>query len=206
MADGESEVTTGPAAPLPREIGNLFDASWLLEYRLAGGADEMAGGRRGYRVGVAFDWPWGRLFFPSNVVVDAKLRILLRCISYADSRSGAQPVMRYELRDVVTGPCEPADFRPDIPAGMPVVEEPDHDPRQPVNLVGVVARQAAKEARSAVRNLLGTYAARTLGYCIHVPIRDTRWWCSAARYGGPSNVGVLFQQGSRPPVGITRAG
>ena len=100
---------------------------------------------------MGFDWPWGGLFFPSDVVVDAELGIGLRCISF----SGSQPVLRYELRDVATEPFEPGDFRPDIPAGMPVVEEPDDDPPGPVNPASVVAQQAAKEARSAVRNLLG---------------------------------------------------
>ena len=89
--------------------------------------------------------------FPSDVVVDAELGIGLRCISF----SGSQPVLRYELRDVATGPVEPGDFRPDIPAGMRVVEEPDDDPPGPVNPASVVAQQAAKEARSAVKNLLG---------------------------------------------------
>ena len=110
-----------------------------------------AGGRRGYRLGVALDWPRGGWFFPGDVVVDAELGILLRCISF----SGAQPVMRYELRDVVTEASGPGDFRPDIPAGMRVVEEPDDDPPGPVNPASLIARQAAKEARSAVRNLLG---------------------------------------------------
>ena len=149
---------------LPREIGNLFDASWLLEHQLTGGAEIVTGGRRGYRLGVAFDWPRGGLFFPGDVVVDAELGILLRCISFSGAQpsvsgaqpsvSGAQPVMRYELRDVVTEASGPGDFQPDIPAGMPVVEEPD-DPAGPVNPAGLIARQAAKEARSAVRNLLG---------------------------------------------------
>ena len=80
---GEDEVTTGPAAALPREIGNLFHASWLLEHRLTGDVESIAGGRRGHRLGVAFDWPWGDLFVPGDLVVDAELGILLRCISYA---------------------------------------------------------------------------------------------------------------------------
>jgi hypothetical protein len=148
---GEDEVVTGPATPLPREIGNLFDASWLLEHQLTGGGEITAGDRPGYRLGVAFDWPRGGLFFPADVVVDAELGILLRCISF----SGAQPEMRYELRDVVTGPSEPGDFRPDIPAGTRVVDEPDDEPPGPVNPVGLLARQAAKEARSAVKSFLG---------------------------------------------------
>jgi hypothetical protein len=147
---GEDEVTTGPAVALPREIANLFDTSWLLEHPLTGGEEVATGGRPGYRLRVGFGWPWGGLFFPSDVVVDAELGIGLRCISF----SGSQPVLRYELRDVATGPFEPGDFRPDIPAGMPVVEEPG-EPPGPVNPVNVVTRQAVKEARSAARNLLG---------------------------------------------------
>ena len=77
--------------------------------------------------------------------MDAELGILLRCVSFSD----AQPVTRYELRDVVVAPSGPGDFQPDIPEGMRVVEEPDYPPG-PVNPVGIVARQAAKEARSAV--------------------------------------------------------
>jgi hypothetical protein len=146
----EDEVTTKPAVPLPREIAALFDASWLLEYQLTGGAEIVADGRSGYRLRVAFGGPWGGMFFPGDVVVDGELGILLRCLSLA----GSQPLTRYELRDVMIGPAEPGDFRPDIPQGMPVVEEPD-DPPRPVNLVSVVAREAAKEARSAVKNLLG---------------------------------------------------
>ena len=148
---GEEEVFTGPATALPREIANLFDTSWLLEHQPTGGAEVATGGRRGYRLRVGFDWPFGRLLFPSDVVVDAELGIALRCISF----SGSQPMLRYELRDVATGPVEPGDFRPDIPEGMHVVEEPDDDPPGPVNPASVVARQAAKEARTAVRNLLG---------------------------------------------------
>ncbi len=63
---------------------------------------------------------------------------------------------RYELRDVATRPSGPGDFQPDIPPGMRAVEEPDEEaPPGPVNLAGLVARQAAKEARSAMRSFLG---------------------------------------------------
>ena len=149
---GEDKVTTGPATALPPELANLFDASWLLEYQLTGGAEIVTGGRRGYRLDVAFGSPWARLSYPGEVVVDTELGILLRCITF----SGSQPVTRYELRDVVTGPSGPDDFRPDIPAGMRVVEEePDGEPPGPVNPVSLIARQAAKEARSAVKSFLG---------------------------------------------------
>jgi hypothetical protein len=111
----------------------------------------VTGGRRGYRLDVAFGWPWAWLFYPDEVVVDTELGILLRCITFF----GSQPVTRYELRDVVTSPSGPDDFQPDIPAGMRVVEEPDDEPAEPVNPVSLIARQAAKEARSAVEGFLG---------------------------------------------------
>ena len=150
---GEDKVTVSPAAP-PYDIPNLFDASWLLEYPLTGGAAIVAGGRRGYRLTVASgDRPGGCwLFVPDEVVVDAEFGIVLRWISLA----GGRPVMRYELRDVVAGSFDPGDFRPDIPAGVKVVEETwDQPPSGPVNPVGFVARQAASQARSALRSVLG---------------------------------------------------
>ena len=56
----------------------------------------------------------------------------------------------------MVGPPEPGEFRPDIPPGVRVAEESrDQPPSGPVNPWGLVARQAAKEARSAVRNVLG---------------------------------------------------
>ena len=163
---GEEEVAIGPATAPPREIANMFDMSWLLEYQLTSGGEVATGGRRGYRLGVGFDWPWGRWLFPSDVVVDAELGIGLRCISF----SGSQPMLRYELRDVATGPVEPGDFRPDIPEGMHVVEEPDDDPPGPVNPAGIIARQAAKEARSAVKNLLVSFCEGGLNLVVQVII------------------------------------
>ena len=143
---GEDEATAGPAGSPPREITDLFDASRLLEHRLTGGAEIMTGGRRGYRLQVGSgDRPWGWWFFPGEVVVDAELGVVLRWISFA----GDQPVMRYELRDVTTGPLDPGVFQPDIPPGMRVTDESD-GPVRPADVASVIAR----EARSAVRNLL----------------------------------------------------
>ncbi len=149
---GGDEVTAGPAAPLPHGTVSLFDTSWLLEHQLTGGSEIMASGRRGYRVrvGGSADAAWSWFIFPEEVVVDAELGILLRWISF----SGSRPMMRYELRDVMTGPLEPGVFQPDIPPGVRVVEEPG-DPPGPVSPASIIARQAAKEARSAIRNFLG---------------------------------------------------
>jgi hypothetical protein len=148
---GEDEVIAGPAGPLPYEIANLFDASWLLEHTLSGGVETVADGRRGYRLRVASGGcPWIGPFFPREVVVDAELGILLRWTSYW----GSGRVTRYELRDVATGPDEPGDFRADIPPGARVVEESD-DPPGPVNIPAKLASLIARDARSAVRGFLG---------------------------------------------------
>jgi X-X-X-Leu-X-X-Gly heptad repeat protein len=175
ICDGErqwhisgDEVTARPAGPPPDEIAKLLDAAWLLEHQLTGGAEilsdgaeilsdgagTLSGGRRGYRFRVtAGDPGWGRMFFPDEVVVDAELGILLRSVCHAGSR----PVSRYELRDVALG--EQGDFRADIGEGMRVEEEPDDEPPGPVNIparvASLLARQAARDARSAVRSVLG---------------------------------------------------
>jgi hypothetical protein len=164
ICDGErqwrffaDEVTARPAGPPPQEIAKLLDASWLLGHHLTGGAETMTGGRAGYRFRVEAGEPawdaWGRLLFPDEVVVDAGLGILLRSVCHADSR----PVSRYELRDVVLG--EQGDFRADIGAGVRVEEEPDDEPPGPVNVpvrvASLIARQAARDARSAVKNVIG---------------------------------------------------
>ena len=164
ICDGErqwhllgDEVTARPAGPPPQEIAKLLDASWLLGHHLSGGAETMTGGRAGYRFRVAAGEPagdaWGRLLVPDEVVVDAGLGILLRSVCHAGSR----PVSRYELRDVVLG--EQGDFRVDIGEGVRVQEEPDDEPPGPVNVpvrvASLIARQAARDARSAVKSVLG---------------------------------------------------
>jgi hypothetical protein len=164
ICDGErqwrffaDEVTARPAGPPPQEIAKLLDASWLLGHHLSGGAETMTGGRAGYRFRVAAGEPardaWGRLLFPDEVVVDAGLGILLRSVCHAGSR----PVSRYELRDVVLG--EQGDFRADIGARVRVEEEPDDEPPGPVNVpvrvASLIARQTARDARSAVKSVIG---------------------------------------------------
>jgi hypothetical protein len=134
----------------------MFDASWLLGRQLTGGQEVVTDGRLGYRLRGSADVkpPGGWFFFPDEIVVDTELGILLRWISLA----GEQPLTRYELRDVVVGLPEPGAFRPDIPPGVRVrvaEESRDQPPSGPVNPWGLVARQAAEEARSALRNVLG---------------------------------------------------
>jgi hypothetical protein len=153
---GADRATAGPATPPPREVADLFDASWLLESRLSDGAETVVGGRRGYRLRVASELPGRATMFDSDdVIVDAELGIMLRSVSHAGSR----PVSRYELHDVVLGP---GDFRPEIPLGARVTDESAdvHEPRfgrvnLPAKLARIIARQAAGDARSAVRSFLG---------------------------------------------------
>ena len=167
----DEEVRVGPAEPAPlvsplSQIANLFDPSWLLESRLTGGTETVIGGRRGYRLAVASHDPpavasgylwWQTMFSPDEVVLDAELGFLLCSISHA----GPRVLMREELRDVITAVSgAPGDFQPDLPPGMPVVEEePDPDaPPGPVNvpraLAGAFARKAAKDAQSAVQGFV----------------------------------------------------
>jgi hypothetical protein len=157
------KVTVGPATPLPRDIADLADPSWLLACRLSGGAPAMEGGRPAYRINVARgDAPWSlSLMFPAAVaVVDAERGILLRLTSYI----GGKQVRRYELLDITTGT---GDFHVDIPPGLPTSEETSlfgdirHDGSSqpvtvniPLKVASEVARQVATEATKAARNFL----------------------------------------------------
>jgi hypothetical protein len=135
-------VTAGPAQPLPSDLADLADASWLLECRLSDGTLVMARDRPAYRVNVARgDAPWSvsLMFSPAVAVVDAELGILLSLTSYL----GGQPVRRSELRDI-SGPASPGDFRVHLPPGLRVEQETD--PFQGV-------REATKTARDFLRRM-----------------------------------------------------
>jgi hypothetical protein len=137
-------VVTGPAAPLPGEIEDLLDASWLLACELTDGRSvTVDGGRRGYRVvarqpspqprGVelflqpdavaAMAGVWAGLFFPVVAVVDAESGRLLRLTRY----KGGRAVLRQELRDVADV-ASADDFAFTPPTGLPVVDENDPSP------------------------------------------------------------------------------
>ncbi len=156
----DDKITTGPAEPLPGDIADLADPSWLLGYRLSGGTPVMADDRPACRVNVArgqAEWSFSLMFPAAVAVVDAELGIVLRLTYYI----GAKAVQRHELRDITT---ETGGFQVDLPAGLPTVEEtgpfddfkPAGPPRPasiPLNLAGLVARHAAAEAARAARNL-----------------------------------------------------
>jgi hypothetical protein len=113
----------GPADPLPRNIANLVDPSWLFECRLSGGAEISYRGRRAYQLRAAKDDD-GRLaapllFFPADVIVDAELGWLLRLISFA----GDRPASWSELSDIGTELVPAGEFRLDVRPGVRVVEE-----------------------------------------------------------------------------------
>jgi hypothetical protein len=114
------KITTRPAQPPPADIGDLADPSWLLQWTLTGGDVVRLGGRSAYQISAVRrkgDSVAGPMLFPAAVaVVDAELGIILRLTSYI----GDNPVQRYELRDVTTSV---GDFRPEIPDGLPVVEQ-----------------------------------------------------------------------------------
>jgi hypothetical protein len=113
------KVTAGAAAPPPRNIAELLDASWLLGGRVSGGTELMIGERRAFRLSITGDSSVGLVFLPAEAVVDAELGVLLRLTSYA----GDRPVMRREFRDIIVGSGGPGDFHVDIPPGIRTIEE-----------------------------------------------------------------------------------
>jgi hypothetical protein len=156
-------VTAGPAEPAPGNLGYLTDPSWLLECRLSGGEQVMAGDRPAFRINVARgEAQWSvPLMFPAAVaVVDAELGVLLRLTSYL----GGTPVQRDELRDIT---LEPGGFRADIPSDLPVSDENrpsepagHYSVNIPLTVARVVAQQAATGAAQAARNILRRFDTR----------------------------------------------
>jgi hypothetical protein len=114
----------GAAAPMPQDIADLLDPSWLLGWQLSGGTDAAAGGRRGFRVDVAGPAPvTGRpaliLAPPAEAVADAELGILLRLTSY----TGSGPAIVAELRGISVADPDQRAFRIDAPPGVRVIED-----------------------------------------------------------------------------------
>jgi hypothetical protein len=175
-------VTAESAEPLPGEIADLLDASWLLAFELSDGHPvTVDGGRSGYRVVARRPEPqptgielfltpdavsaiagrWVQLFFPVVAVVDAETGRLLRLTRY----KGGRPVLRQELRDVAD--VDPADdfaFTP--PPGVPVEEETDEESRRrreaPTDGIGL--GDAARSAADAVKKQVDEKVAAARGF------------------------------------------
>ena len=118
------KITVSPAEPLPRDIRDLTDPSWLLRCWLSGGDPIPGTGRpvcrinAGRRPGDEFP----AMIFPAAVAqFDTDLGLVLRLTSYI----GVKPVQRLELRDLTT---DTSDFQVELPADRPVIEEPPSDP------------------------------------------------------------------------------
>jgi hypothetical protein len=175
----DDRVVTGPAEPLPVEIVEQLDASWLLTYELSD-AEEVSvdGGRRGYRVVVRKPEPlptgmspwlspemasvlgmWTQLFFPAVAVVDAETGWLLRLTRY----KGGRPVLRQELRDIA-GLDSPDDFGFTPPAGLPVVEKSEDSADVPPMPEGIDLGDAARGAADAVKRQLDEKVAAARGF------------------------------------------
>jgi hypothetical protein len=148
-------LLTGPAVPPPIQLANVADASWLLECSLSGGAEVMAGNRRGYRISITRGASPARFLaiFPAEAVVDAELGVLLRLTCYVDGK----PATRTELRDVIPGPVEPGVFRLDAPPGVRVVEESG-------NPLADIAAEAPGPLGAALRTTAG--AAKRTGEAV----------------------------------------
>ena len=166
-----AQTMVGPAYPLPRDIANVVDSSWLLGCRLSGGAQVSYRGRRAYQLRVSRDgdgWQVAPLpSFPADVIVDAELGCLLRLISFA----GDRPASWYELSGIGTEPVPAGEFRVDIPPGVRVVEATGNPITDTLAVMpgatGTVARTAAdvvrrtSDAVSATRSFLDDLRGRS---------------------------------------------
>jgi hypothetical protein len=113
-------VSVGPASPLPAELAQLADPAWLLDWRLAGGAEVTWAGRRGFLVLIRPHYSEGVSMPPAEAVIDAELGILLRLTGAPVGALG----LLYELSGVTVPPVRsPGDFTIDTPAGTRVDQE-----------------------------------------------------------------------------------
>ena len=117
-------VAIGPARALPEPVARMIDPSWLLDWKLTGGAEVTEGGRRGFRIRVSQRWPGKDTrqprTVPVDVVIDAELGILLRLTQ----EQAGRPAMQQVLADVTALSSEDAAaFRLDVPSGTRVVHD-----------------------------------------------------------------------------------
>jgi hypothetical protein len=158
------KITIGHAEPLPDDIGELADPSWLLQCWLAGGESVTESGRAAYRLSVTrrHDYPSPAMWFRAVVaVLDAEIGCIVRLTSYI----GTKAVRRLELENLLPAA---GDFHVDLPADLPVTDAGRFDdftshprsPGPPPTLGGIIAREAAAGAARAARNLLGRLGPR----------------------------------------------
>jgi hypothetical protein len=161
----DDNMTVGPAQLPPGDIGDLADASWLLECRISGGALIMAGDRPAYRIHAArgnAPWTFSMMFPAAVAVVDAELGIVLSLTSFLDGK----PVRRYELRDVTAALA--GEFRVNVPSGLRVEPDrwadaentdPSHLGSLRLKVAGAVAREVSREATRAARKFLRRFTS-----------------------------------------------
>ena len=152
----------GAAAPMPGDIADLLDPSWLLSWQLSGGTGAIAAGRHGFRIDVTGPVPVaGRppliLAPPAEVVADADLGILLRLTSY----TGSGPAIVCELRGISLAEPDDGAFRIGAPPGVRVIEDAgglldEMDAPEPV--------RAAVRAVNDLRRAAGAGAAAVSGF------------------------------------------
>jgi len=117
-------ASVGAALPLPEPIARLADPSWLLDWRLTGGAEVTVGDRDGYliRVHPRCQPPEAAAHagLPADVILDAELGVLLRL----NQEQAGRPSMQQSLVDLtVRTQHDPATFGVEVPAAMRVVRD-----------------------------------------------------------------------------------
>jgi hypothetical protein len=152
----------GPAVPMPSELADLLDPSWLLGFQLSGGSEVIAAGRRGFRLDVTGPMavtgrPPAILAPPAEAVADADLGILLRLTSY----TGSGPAIVFELRGIGLAEPDGDAFRIDAPPGVRVIESSgglldEADAPEPV--------RAAARAVTDIRKVAEAGAAAISGF------------------------------------------
>jgi outer membrane lipoprotein-sorting protein len=154
-----AQTMVGAANPLPDEIANVVDSSWLLGCRLSGGAELSYRGRRAYQISVARGGAGLQvaplLFFPADVIVDAELGCLLRLVSFA----GGRPASWWELSGIGTEPVSAGEFGLDVPPGVRVVEETGNAFADAAAVMPGAAGCAVRTAADVVRRTSGAVSA-----------------------------------------------
>jgi hypothetical protein len=146
-------VSAGPARPLPPPLPLLADPSWLLDWRLTGGAEVMLDGRRGYQIRIGERWahgpdPEAMAATPTDAVIDAELGVLLRLTR----EQAGRPAMQQTITAVRVRPSRPdEDFRVEVPASTRVVADTgtlldEADAPAPVQAAAQLAGKAFKGA------------------------------------------------------------